>query len=94
MSQALHLANGATLNEKLKAPTNTVSRLLAQHPEPQARTALVEEAFLTALARFPTPAESTQLVKTLDATPPAERREAVEDLLWALLTSREFLFNH
>ncbi len=92
MSQALHLANGDTLNGKLKAATNVISRLVAEHPAASDR--LVEEAFLTCLARFPSDSEKQRLVKALDAAATEDRRVAVEDLFWALLSSREFLFNH
>ncbi len=91
MGQALHLANGETLNGKLKAATNVISRLLADRPTSDR---LVEEAFLSCLARFPSDAEKRRLVKTLEAAPADDRREVVEDLFWALLSSREFLFNH
>ena len=89
MSQALHLSNGDTLNEKLRAKGNRIEALLAAAPD-----VLVEEAYLSALSRPPTEAERRKIVDVLAATKPEERREAVEDLFWGLLSSREFLFNH
>jgi hypothetical protein len=43
---------------------------------------------------MPTPAESNASVQLLSQTPQEEKRVALEDLFWALLTSREFLFQH
>ncbi|MDX1747636.1 MAG: DUF1553 domain-containing protein, partial [Halobacteriales archaeon] len=89
--QALHLNNGPTINDKLATPDNTVDHLLTDHP---ASPDLVGHAFLTTLSRFPTPAESQAYTNILDNTPPEQKRHATEDLLWSLLTSREFLFQH
>ena len=89
MSQALHLSNGDTLNEKLRAKGNRLEALMTSSPE-----ALVEEAYLSALSRFPTDAERRKILDILAGAKDAERREAVEDLFWGLLSSREFLFNH
>ena len=91
MSQALHIANGDTVNKKLSAKDNALSKLLAADlPDKK----LVEETFLSCLARRPTAAEEKKFLKTLQGTKGEERRLVVEDLYWALLSSREFLFNH
>ncbi len=98
VAQVLHIANGATLNDKLRAePCRLTARLATAAAAPQAETAavgLIEEAYLAALARLPEAGERTRLLQLLRDTPPAERRAAVEDLYWALLSSKEFLFNH
>jgi hypothetical protein len=91
MVQVLHMSNGDTINEKLSAKGNRIEQLLSKNmPSEQ----IVEEAYLSALARFPTPDERRQLVKLLEAAPKTEHRAAVEDLYWSLLSSREFLFDH
>jgi hypothetical protein len=46
------------------------------------------------LSRRPTDAERKTLVDLLAAVPAEEKRAAVEDLWWSLMTSREFLFRH
>ena len=91
MSQALHIANGDTVNKKLAAKDNALSRLLATRLTDKN---LVEEVFLSCLARRPTAAEEKKFLKTLESATDEERRLVVEDLHWALLSSREFLFNH
>jgi hypothetical protein len=91
MSQALHIANGDTLNQKLKAKDNRIEKLLA------AKTAdetLIEELYLAALSRHPAAEEKTKLLALLGEAKEPNRREAVEDLFWGILSSKEFLFNH
>lgn len=92
MAQALHIANGDTLNTKLAAKGNAVEKLLASgRPDAQ----IVEEAYLTALSRPPTEAERAGVLKVLAAAgDPAEKRAVLEDVFWGLMSAREFLFNH
>ncbi len=91
MVQVLHISNGDTINQKLAAKGNRIEQQLSKNtPSEQ----IVEEAYLGALARLPTPDERRQLVGLLDKPPNTEHRAAVEDLYWSLLTSQEFLFDH
>ncbi|GDY20144.1 S-layer protein [Verrucomicrobiota bacterium] len=89
MAQALHLANGDTLNDKLAKKGNRLDQLLAKKMSDQE---LLEETYLLTLNRPPTPAEKAKLTQILATA--ADRRPALEDLFWSLLSSREFLFNH
>jgi hypothetical protein len=89
--QALHLSNGNTLNGKLASKDGAVEKLLAGNPT---HAEVVEAAYLRSLNRPPKAEEREAYTKLLDAAPPKERRAAAEDLFWALLTSREFLFQH
>lgn len=89
--QVLHLSNGGTINEKLAAAEGRVSAVLAASPE---AGQLVRDAWMLCLSRPPTDAEQQPFVALLTAARPEEQREIVEDLYWALLTSREFLFQH
>jgi len=52
----------------------------------------VEELYLAAFSRQPTPRESDKLVKLLGRI--SDRKEGLRDLLWAVLSSREFSENH
>ena len=89
--QALHLSNGDTLNGKLAAKESFLSSLLET---PTTDKQAIETAFLRCLNRFPKPKETEAYLRLLTGTPPQERRAALEDLFWSLLTSREFLFQH
>ena len=91
MVQVLHITNGDTINQKLAAKGSHVDQLLAaKAPDDK----IVDDAYLSALSRLPTDAEKQQLISELGQTPAAEKRAAVEDLYWSLLSSKEFLFNH
>lgn len=91
MIQVLHISNGDTINNKLKSKESCVTKFLnAKKPEKQ----LIEEIYMLCLSRKPTIEEETQLTKLLSETPAAEKRQAIEDLFWGVLSSREFLFNH
>jgi len=92
MVQVLHIANGDTINQKLRAKEGRVSTLLASG---KSSAAIVEEVFLIALARQPTEAERTGMVTALEEAPDADQtRLVLEDIVWSLLSTREFLFNH
>jgi hypothetical protein len=91
MVQVLHISNGDTINQKLSAKGNRLEALLAANTP---NDKIVEEAYLAALSRFPTDGERQKLLAALDATPPEERRAAIEDLYWSIFSSKEFLFNH
>lgn len=91
MAQALHIANGETLNDKLAKKGNRIEQLLAKK---LTNEQLIEETYLLTLARLPSAAEKTKMSAALAAAPEPDRRAAVEDMFWSLLSSREFLFNH
>jgi len=92
MVQALHLSNGETLNGKLAAADNRLTKWLASE---MTNEQILEEVCLTCLARLPSAAEQHGILAELQkAATPEDRRAALEDVLWAILSSREFLFNH
>ena len=85
--QAQFLSYSPALAEVLKpAATGTVARLAAL-PKSSAR---VREAFLAVQGHGPDAEEAKQAQAFLDARPD-QSAEAVRDLLWALMTSAEFL---
>jgi hypothetical protein len=90
ISQALHLLNSPELSGKLHHPDGTVKRWAETISDDNA---LIDELYLAAVSRFPTEQER-QLTKSHLANNPQSRRTAAEDILWALLNSKEFLYNH
>ncbi len=90
--QALHLNNGQTLNDKLRAKESVVAHWLERKLSDDE---VIDDLFLRALARPPAPAERAKLAALLaeSVKAGADRREALEDLAWGVLTGREFLFN-
>jgi hypothetical protein len=91
VTQVLHITNGDTLNKKLTAKGNRLEKLLADKTSPEK---IIEEVYLSALSRFPTDTEKEKMMKALAEAGEKEQRQALEDIYWAVMSSREFLFNH
>ena len=92
MAQALHMANGDTLNEKLKQKDNRIDKLLASG---KPSLEIIEEVYLASVSRMPTAVESKTMTELLNsAKSPGERRETLQDIVWSILSSRDFVFNH
>jgi hypothetical protein len=91
VTQVLHLANGDTINKKLAAKDGRISKLIEGKVPDQK---IVEELYLSALSRQPTPAEKQKIIETLGKAEDKDRRLALEDVYWAVLSSKEFLFDH
>ena len=88
LSQALHLINGATVQDKIRAGGLVKARLDAGKTSEE----IVRELYIRCLTRAPTPEETEKLLKLVAEGP--DQHQALEDVFWAILNSREFLFNH
>jgi hypothetical protein len=88
LSQALHLLNGDSSNSKIHEG-KLVRRRLDEKKSPQE---ILDELYIRCLCRRPTDKEKAGLTAML--TENSYTRQALEDTFWALLNSREFLFNH
>jgi hypothetical protein len=86
MLQAFQLLTGELMQSLLRDSNNRLGQRLASSTSD---AEILEEFYLAALSRFPTPAEKEQLLKHLQAS--KDRRAAWEDIIWALLNSKEFL---
>lgn len=89
LAQILHLQNGPEIEEMLRHPRGRIARLLASKASD---AAVLEELFLAAYARRPFEGESSRLLQDLDGAAGPARQARFEDLLWAMLNSKEFLF--
>jgi hypothetical protein len=88
LSQALHLLTGDTVEGNMKAG-NLVGKLTASGQKP---SEIMTELYLRVIGRPPTNEESSALEALFSD---AEQTKAtLEDIQWALLNSKEFLFNH
>lgn len=93
ISQALHLMNSPEIMAKIRSRTGHAA-VAAKQPLSPAET--LDQLFLTVLARYPRPTEKEQLLPALtdSAANAADRRAVCEDIVWVLLNSKEFLYNH
>lgn len=93
LGQALHLMNGRAVREKVEAEHNILGRLLAQGlTDEQIASHLFERAY----ARLPTPPDLERVEGFLESERMAgrDRRRAFENVLWAVVNSKEFQLNH
>ena len=89
LPQLLHLQSGDSITQKLTDGDGRLKALLAANLEP---AKLVETLFLVTLSRLPNDAERASVVAAL--AEPDNREEALRDLFWTLLNTKEFAFNH
>jgi hypothetical protein len=88
LSQALHMLNGDTTSRKIGESKWLQQMLDANKPLAE----IIETIYIACLSRKPTAEESQKLDALVAAEP--NKRAAVDDVTWAVLNSREFLFNH
>jgi len=89
LAQALHLLNSDEIQGKLSRPGGR-AEAMAKDPRPDAEK--VDELFLWALARKPTP-EQRDLALAHIGKNALNKKAAYENILWALLNTKEFVFN-
>jgi hypothetical protein len=88
LSQALHLLTGDTVEGNIRGG-NLVGKLLTSGKKP---AEIMSELYLRVLGRPPTPEESSALEALFND--PEQTKATLEDIQWALMNSKEFLFNH
>jgi hypothetical protein len=90
VTQSLHLMNSEQLHRDVISDEGTAARLAAS---PSAPAAIVDELYRSIFARRPT-ADELQFAETLFAAEGASRRQVIEDLMWAMLNSPEFVLQN
>ena len=89
LAQALHMLAGDTYVDRLGEKRGRLARLLAARA---ADAKIIEDFYLAAFCRFPTPEESQELQQILARRP--DRETGLREFVWALISSREFAENH
>ena len=89
VSQVLHVLNSPQIHAKLEDDGGTLAKLAKSEPDPEK---IAEELYLLTYSRLPTAKERSTIVAYLQKSP--NRRKAVEDVVWSLINTVEFLFNH
>ncbi len=88
LSQALHLLNGSATSGKI-SQGKVVDELLQDNATPEQA---LDRLYVRCLSRYPTDAERKELLVSVGEAP--NTKEGLEDVFWAILNSREFVFNH
>ncbi len=88
LSQALHLINGETVENKIKSG-GLIKTMMDQGKDD---ATIIRDLYLRCFARKATAMEAEKLIVTIKEN--ENRQQALEDIFWALLNSREFVFNH
>ena len=92
MAQSLHLMNSDQLHAKLTS-TDAAARVQRLAAGSAGAEEVVTELYLACYARRPDAGELAAAAGAIGADP-ANRRAAIEDVLWSLINSAEFVFNH
>jgi Protein of unknown function (DUF1553)/Protein of unknown function (DUF1549)/Bacterial Ig-like domain (group 2) len=87
LAQALHTLNGDVLASKIADGNGRVAKLLAAK---KTHDEIVTEVYLASLSRYPSAAEIDASRQFLEGSP--SPLECYQDLLWALINSKQFLF--
>jgi hypothetical protein len=89
LAQVLHILNGDLIQRKLTDKNGRIAKLIKAKTETDAA---IQEMYLATFCRQPTQAELEHARKFLSTS--KSMQMGYEDILWALMNSREFLFNH
>ncbi|MGI8603020.1 MAG: DUF1549 domain-containing protein [Verrucomicrobiales bacterium] len=89
LGQALHLLNGDTTHSKIGEGKVIETQLKAGGTPEQ----VIDDLYIRCFSRKPTDQERVQLMAAVNETPD-QKQQALEDVFWALMNSKEFMFNH
>jgi hypothetical protein len=88
LSQSLHLLNGEATTQRI-AQGNLIGRRLTEKKPP---AEIIDELYMRCLARKPDKEEKAKLDQLVGVEP--DKKKALDDVFWAILNTREFMFNH
>lgn len=90
LAAVLHILNSDTVNSKLRHENGTVARLARTINDDDT---LIEEMYLLFFGRPPTENEKLPVRKHIQQVGAGNRQRSIEDIAWAFINSKEFLFN-
>jgi len=91
LSQALHLLNGDATHNRIQQG-KLVPAMWEQKKTPEE---IIRHLYLRTVNREPVPDEVTKLLAAVaEGKDDAQKQQILSDIFWALLNSKEFIFNH
>jgi hypothetical protein len=87
LAQALHTLNGDIVSAKIADPAGRIAELMKAEKPP---LEMIQEIYLATVCRLPS-AEETEVCQQIVAESPSPK-EGYEDLMWALINSKHFLY--
>ncbi len=97
LTQTLHISNGDTLNDKLRKEGNVIDQYLDANMKLEE---IIHDFYMKALTRFPSDKTINEIKNVTDemggwsSMDKESKNTLLQDILWALLSGKEFLFNH
>ncbi len=88
LSQSLHLLNGDATTQRI-TQGNLVGKLLKEKKTPEE---ILDEIYIRCLSRMPSSDEKTKVLALVNAE--KDKKQVLEDAFWAVLNTREYMFNH
>jgi len=88
LSQSLHLLNGDATTQRI-TQGNLVGKLLKEKKTPEE---ILDEIYVRCLSRMPSADEKTKVLALVNAE--KDKKQVLEDAFWAVLNTREYMFNH
>ncbi|RLS25808.1 MAG: DUF1549 domain-containing protein [Planctomycetota bacterium] len=88
LSQSLHLLNGDATTQRI-TQGNLIGKLLKEKKTPEE---ILDEIYIRCLSRMPSADEKTKVLALVNAE--KDKKQVLEDAFWAVLNTREYMFNH
>jgi hypothetical protein len=91
LSQVLLLANSDEVEDKIRRGDGRLARLVK---EKKPNKEIIEELYLAAFSRLPSDAELKRNLAYVEKEKAENKGQSLEDVLWAIVNAKEFMFNH
>ncbi len=90
MRQALYFVNSDQLENKI----NNSERVKRLSQAGKSDAEVVDEIYLVAVSRLPTDDEKRKMIVYLTGKDKGARVQCIRDMVWAVVNTKEFMFNH
>jgi hypothetical protein len=85
----MNMMAGDTVNQKIRSDQGNLARMITDGVNDDG---IIDHFYLASLSRYPTTHEKDMCRKAVAKA--SSRKAGLENVVWALLDSNEFLYNH